>query len=88
MASLSASVQAADTHWLDVESQIQYAYYTEDAHALRNMVDALNSNGAADALKSYYAGLLAYRQTQLAEVQSDQAKAPVRKNDRSKNEAR
>jgi tetratricopeptide (TPR) repeat protein len=84
----NASVQAADTHWLDVESRIQYAYYTEDAHALRNMVESLEGNGSHDALKSYYAGLLAYRQTQLAEVQSDHEKVPVRKNDRSKNEAR
>ena len=90
-----APLRAADTHWLDVESRIQYGYYTEDAHALHGLVESLGAGDPNDALKSYYAGLLAYRQTLLAEAQTDRAaaaaaasKAPPRKNDRSKNEAR
>jgi tetratricopeptide (TPR) repeat protein len=99
---LSASAgRAADMNWLDIESRIQYGYYTEDVHSLRNLVEALGSNDSHDRLKSYYAGLLAYRMTLLEEAQTDQAAAdasagtpppksppPVRKNDRSKNEAR
>src|SRR5690242_7390463 len=89
---------AQDTHWLDVESRIQYGYFTEDQHALRGLVEPLTSNDAHDRLKSYYAGLLAYRQTQLAEAQANpgapaagagnKLPTPPRKNDRSKNEAR
>ena len=73
---------ATDTHWLDIESRIQYAYFTEDPRALRNLVEPLGSGDSSDRLKSYYAGLLAYRQTLLAE------KLPTRKNDQAKNEAR
>lgn len=99
---VSASAgRAADMNWLDIESRIQYGYYTEDVHSLRNLVEALASNDSHDRLKSYYAGLLAYRITLLEQAQADQAAAaagagtpppksppPVRKNDRSKNEAR
>lgn len=62
---------AQDTHWLDVESRIQYGYFTEDQRALRTLVEPLASNGAHDRLKSYYAGLLAYRQAQLAGAQAN-----------------
>ena len=99
----ASAVCAADTNWLDIESRIQYGYFTEDVHSLRNLVEPLASNDSHDRLKSYYAGLLAYRMTLLEEAQADQAAAtadagagtlppksppPVRKNDRSKNEAR
>ena len=36
-----APLQAADTHWLDVESRIQYGYYTEDPRALHSLVESL-----------------------------------------------
>jgi len=90
-----APLRAADTHWLDVESRIQYGYYTEDARALHGLVESLATGDANDPMKSYYAGLLAYRQTLLAEAQTDRAAAsgvandaPPPKNDRTKNEAR
>ena len=90
---------AQDTHWLDVESRIQYGYFTEDQRALRALAEPLTSNGAHDGLKSYYAGLLAYRQVQLAEAQANpgalaagartQLPTSPRKNDRAdKGEAR
>jgi tetratricopeptide (TPR) repeat protein len=88
------AVRAADTNWLDIESRIQYGYFTEDTRSLHNLVEPLGSTDSHDRLKSYYAGLLAYRLTLLTEAQADQAVAagkaptPVRKNDRSKNEAR
>jgi tetratricopeptide (TPR) repeat protein len=87
-------VRAAETNWLDMESRIQYGYFTEDARSLRNLVEPLASNESHDRLKSYYAGLLAYRLTLLAEAQVDAAgaspdKLPTpRKNDRSQNEPR
>jgi len=85
--------RCAETNWLDIESRIQYGYFTEDAHSLRNLVEPLAANDSHDRLKSYYAGLLAYRLTLLADPQQQPAAAartpePVRKNDRSKSEAR
>jgi len=85
------AARAADSNWLDIESRIQYGYFTEDTRSLHNLVEPLGSNDSHDRLKSYYAGLLAYRLTLLA--RADQAAAtgkppPVRRNDRSKNEAR
>ena len=101
---LAASpVGAADTNWLDIESRIQYGYFTEDTRSLRNLVEPLNAGDSHDRLKSYYAGLLAYRLTLLEKAQADQADAaaaaaagtpppksppPARRNDRSKNEVR
>jgi len=89
---------AQDTHWLDVESRIQYGYFTEDQRALRALMEPLTSNDAHDGLKSYYAGLLAYRQAQLAQAQANpeapaagagtQLPTSSRKNDRAKGEAR
>ena len=88
------AAHAADLNWLDIESRIQYGYFTEDTRSLHNLVEPLGSNDSHDRLKSYYAGLLAYRLTLLAQAQADQAAAtgkapaPARRNDRSKNEAR
>jgi tetratricopeptide (TPR) repeat protein len=88
------AVRAAETNWLDIESRIQYGYFTEDVRSLHNLAEPLASNDSHDRLKSYYAGLLAYRLTLLAEAQADKAAAdgksptPVSKNDHSKNEAR
>jgi tetratricopeptide (TPR) repeat protein len=91
-------VPAQDTHWLDVESRIQYGYFTEDPRALRGLVEPLAANDARDHLKSYYAGLLAYRQAQLVEAQANagalaagagnKLPTPPRKNDRARSEAR
>ena len=88
-----AAGRCAETNWLDIESRIQYGYFTEDARSLHNLVEPLASNDSHDRLKSYYAGLLAYRLTLLAEPQQQPdaepgSPAPVRKNDRSQTEAR
>ena len=85
----------APTNWLDIESQIQYAYFTDDIHSLRNLVGPLAANDSHDGLKSYYEGLLDYRLTQLSQAAADKAAGaagkppgPPPKVDRSKNEAR
>jgi len=98
LAAMAGVAYGQDTHWLDVESRIQYGYFTEDAHALRTLVEPLASNDAHDRLKSYYAGLLAYRQIQLAEAQANpgapaagagnKLPTPPRKHDPVKSEAR
>jgi tetratricopeptide (TPR) repeat protein len=90
----AAGLRAADARWLDIESRIQYGYFTEDSRALRNLVEPLASDDSHDRLKSYYAALLAYRLTLLAEARADNSagggKLPTaaRKSDRGRNEAR
>ena len=94
----ASAARATDPNWLDIESRIQYGYYTEDVRSLRNLVEPLTTSDSHDRLKSYYAGLLAYRMTLLEQAQADAAAAaegattpapktppPTRKNDRSKN---
>jgi len=65
-AAVCEGVRDTRTAWFDIESRIQYGYFTEDARALRNLADLLESGKSPDRLKSYYAGLLAYRLTLLA----------------------
>jgi len=55
------SPAADDAHWLDLEGQIQYAYYTEDLRELGNLAAQLDSKAGAAPLQSYYAGLAYYR---------------------------
>jgi hypothetical protein len=63
-----AVIRAAqgELSWRDIESRIQYGYYTEDAAALRGLEDTLAADESQGALHGYYAGLLAWRQAQLA----------------------
>jgi tetratricopeptide (TPR) repeat protein len=90
----SAGLSAADARWLDIESRIQYGYFTEDPRALRNLAEPLASSDTHDPLKSYYAALLAYRLTLLTEPQAgnpargDKLPTAARKNDPGRNEAR
>jgi tetratricopeptide (TPR) repeat protein len=98
LAATAGPALAQDTHWLDIESRIQYGYFTEDQRALHALVEPLTSNDAHDRLKSYYAGLLAYREIQLAQAQANpgapaavsgkKLPTPSRKNDRTRSEAR
>jgi hypothetical protein len=52
---------AGEGEWLDIEGQIQYGYYTEDARALANLATRLDSKEDTDPLKAYYAALAYYR---------------------------
>jgi hypothetical protein len=58
--------KGAETNWLDVESRIQYGYYTEDARSLAGVMELLKPADAESASRSYYAGLANYRLMQLA----------------------
>jgi tetratricopeptide (TPR) repeat protein len=88
--------EPGEAHWLDVESRIQYGYFTEDLRGLRNLAQQVATDESQDALKSYYVGLLAYRLTLLSEAQgakppTGEAQAPPKpadKTDPGKNEAR
>jgi tetratricopeptide (TPR) repeat protein len=59
------AARGAETNWLDVESRIQYGYYTEDPRSLASVMEQLAPPDSASASKSYYAGLANYRLTQL-----------------------
>jgi tetratricopeptide (TPR) repeat protein len=61
LALIALPAGAADAARLDLESRIQYSYYTEDLHALQNLVDSLQSDTKTDALHGYYVGLANYR---------------------------
>lgn len=71
----TAAAGAADSTWLDMESRIQYGYYTEDARTLAALTSQLTSGDSADEMKSYYAALASYRLTLL---QSSKDKAGAR----------
>jgi hypothetical protein len=71
-----AAVEAAQVSWRDLESRIQYAYYTEDARALRNLESALGADASRDSLHGYYAGLLAWRLALLASQGPPAAERP------------
>ncbi len=51
--------------WRDIESRIQYGYYTEDAPALRSLAGLIAADESHDRLHGYYAALLDWRQAQL-----------------------
>lgn len=57
---LPGDLYAAQTNWSDVESRIQYGYYTEDSRALEGVMEPLAA-GDETAIKQYYVGLANYR---------------------------
>jgi hypothetical protein len=57
---------AEEVAWRDIESRIQYGYYTEDAAALRRLEELIAAGDARDKLRGYYGGLLAWRRALLA----------------------
>ena len=62
----SVSGFAAETSWRDIESRIQYGYYTEDVPALRSLAGLIATDESHDKLHGYYAALLDWRLAQLA----------------------
>jgi tetratricopeptide (TPR) repeat protein len=62
---LGARGAQTQTNWFDVESRIQYGYYTEDARSLAGVMELLVPTDGESASRSYYAGLANYRLTQL-----------------------
>ena len=64
---LSASAPGAEQQlsWRDIESRIQYGYYTEDAAALQSLVGLIAADESRDRLHGYYAALLDWRRAEL-----------------------
>lgn len=61
------AARSAATDWMDIEGRIQYAYYTEDLHALQRLSGSLASGADSPALRGYYAALADWRLALLAE---------------------
>ncbi|HEY1899638.1 MAG TPA: hypothetical protein VGG49_07585 [Steroidobacteraceae bacterium] len=61
-----AQAAATDTDWRDVESRIQYAWYTEDARDLAVIADQVTDLPPALPLRSYYLALIELHEAQLA----------------------
>jgi tetratricopeptide (TPR) repeat protein len=57
---------AADSPWRDIESRIQYGYYTEDVAELRGLNEVLAGSDAHDKLHGYYQALADWRLALLA----------------------
>jgi len=65
-ATCARAERAEEVAWRDIESRIQYGYYTEDSAALRKLEELVAAGDAHDKLRGYYGGLLAFRRAQLA----------------------
>ena len=63
---MATGARADETQWRDMESRIQYGYYTEDSRALQNLQAGLAADESHDQLRGYYAALVAWRLAQLA----------------------
>jgi hypothetical protein len=63
---LAVAAPHADVSWRDIESRIQYGFYTEDATALRGLQDTVAADESPDRMHGYYAALAAWRLAQLA----------------------
>jgi tetratricopeptide (TPR) repeat protein len=57
---------AADTDWRDLESRIQYAWYTEDPRDLEAAANRVTGLAASDPLQPYYMALIQLHEAQLA----------------------
>jgi len=80
MGVMSAWGRGAVANWPDLESRIQYGYYTEDVRSLTSVAEQLAADGAEDALRSYYSGLANYRLALLnTEADKGRAKGNVQK---------
>jgi hypothetical protein len=68
LVSCGAFAQTGNQTWRDIESRIQYGYYTEDAASLRKLSETMagGEGESHDKLRSYYAALLAWRMALLA----------------------
>jgi hypothetical protein len=57
---------AEEVAWRDIESRIQYGFYTENTTALGKLEEIIAAGDAHDKLRGYYGGLLAWRRALLA----------------------
>ncbi|MBV8741838.1 MAG: hypothetical protein JOZ12_08615 [Sinobacteraceae bacterium] len=62
----AAALAATELNWLDIESRIQYAYYTQDTRELQSVAALLAAAEGGGRDRNYYNGLANYRLTQLS----------------------
>ncbi|HEY6457096.1 MAG TPA: hypothetical protein VIY90_17610 [Steroidobacteraceae bacterium] len=65
MFGMTSITLAADIEWRDVESRMQYAWYTEDARDLAAIAERVTAVTAADPRRGYYLAWIHLRQAQL-----------------------
>jgi tetratricopeptide (TPR) repeat protein len=68
---------AAATDWRDLESRIQYAWYTEDGRELAAVEKRVTELPAAEPLRSYYLALIQLHEWQLAQAAAHAGGAPA-----------
>ncbi len=73
--SLSAFALGAATDWRDLESRVQYAWYTEDARDLAAVATRVTDLPATEALRSYYLTLIQLREAQVLKDASAEGRA-------------
>jgi hypothetical protein len=61
-----ATAVAAAVDWRDIESRLQYAWYTEDGRDLANVAQHVAALSSAEPLRSYYLALTQLHEAQLA----------------------
>jgi Tetratricopeptide repeat len=66
LAAAGALAPGDDSTWRDIESRIEYGYFTEDVTQLRNLAEQLASGKLPGKPRDYYAGLLDWRLALLA----------------------
>ena len=69
----------ADTDWRDVESRMQYAWYTEDARDLVTAGDRVTALSSAEPLRNYYLALTHLHEAQLAVAAAARSEGAVRR---------
>jgi tetratricopeptide (TPR) repeat protein len=73
----AAAHAANDEHWLDIEGQIQYSYYTEDLRTLGNLAAQLDTKEPSEPLQDYYAALAYYRLALAASQDAQRAASAI-----------
>lgn len=66
MLGVAALAVAAETDWRDIESRVQYAWYTEDARDLVSVENRVRELPDPDPQRSYYLTLIQLREAQIA----------------------
>jgi tetratricopeptide (TPR) repeat protein len=77
MLSVAPLARAADSDWRDLESRVQYAWYTEDARDLAAVEKRLTALPDSDSQRSYYLTLIQLREAQISADEQSGGRAAV-----------
>jgi hypothetical protein len=76
---LPQQVAAADIDWRDIETRIEYAWYTEDARDLVTAGDRVTALSSAEPLRNYYLALTHLHEAQLAVAAAARSEGAARR---------